>query len=82
MKTKDLMEFLRRFDPDSEVNFLAAMLSQKTLFVLDKFSTGAFYEKGAPTTPLFLLDVTEAVKMPDDMVQLLKIKLAEAKVRE
>ena len=29
MKTKDLMEFLRQFDPDSEVNFLVAMLTVK-----------------------------------------------------
>ena len=82
MKTKDLMEFLRRFDPDSEVNFLVAMLSQKVLFDLDEVNARAVHEKGAPTAPLFMLDVTKAVKMPDNMVQLWKSKLAEAKVQE
>lgn len=82
MKTKDLMEFLRRFDPDSEVNFLVAMLNQKALFVLDKFSAGAVRKKGAPATPLFTLNVTKAVKMPDDIVQLWKSKVVEAKVQK
>lgn len=82
MKTKDLMEFLRRFDPDSEVNFLVAMLSQKVLFDLDEVNAGAVHEKGAPTAPLFMLDVTKAVKIPDNVVQLWKSKLAEAKVQE
>ena len=27
MKTKDLMEFLRQFNPDSEISFLVTMLS-------------------------------------------------------
>ena len=67
MKTKDLMEFLRRFDPDSEVNFLVAMLSQKALFCLDEVNAGAVHEKGAPAAPLFMLDVTKAVKMPDNI---------------
>lgn len=82
MKTKDLMEFLRQFDPDSEVNFLVAMLSQKALFGLDEVNAGAVYEEGAPAAPLFMLDVTKAVKMPDNMVQFWKSKLAEAKVHE
>lgn len=82
MKTKDLMEFLRQFDPDSEVNFLVAMLSQKALFGLDEVNAGAVHEKGAPAAPLFMLDVTKAVKMPDNMVQFWKSKLAEAKVQE
>ncbi|MCC2232622.1 hypothetical protein LKD81_16770 [Lachnospiraceae bacterium CLA-AA-H215] len=78
MKTKDLMEFLRQFDPDSEVNFLVTMLSQKVLFNLDEINTSAVRKKGAPDVPLFMLDVTEAVKMPDNMVQFWKSKLAEA----
>lgn len=82
MKTKDLMEFLRRFDPDSEVNFLVAMLSQKALFDLDEVNAGAVHKKGAPDAPMFLLDVTEAMKMSDNMVQLWESKLAEAKVQE
>ena len=82
MKTKDLMEFLRQFDPDSEVNFLVTMLSQKVLFNLDEINTSAVRKKGAPDVPLFMLDVTEAVKMPDNMVQFWNSKLAEAKVQE
>lgn len=82
MKTKDLMEFLRQFNPDSEVNFLVTMLSQKALFDLDAINTGAVRKKGVPDAPLFMLDVTEAVKMPDNTVQFWKSKLAEAKVRE
>lgn len=46
MKTKDLMEFLRQFNPDSEVNFLVTMLSQKALFDLDAINTGAVRKKG------------------------------------
>ncbi|MEQ2756940.1 hypothetical protein [Hominifimenecus microfluidus] len=72
------MEFLRQFDPDSEVNFLVTMLSQKVLFNLDEINTSAVRKKGAPDVPLFMLDVTEAVKMPDNMVQFWKSKLAEA----
>ena len=45
MKTKDLMEFLRQFDPDSEVNFLVAMLSQKALFGLDEVNAGAVHKE-------------------------------------
>lgn len=82
MKTKDLMEFLRRFDPDSEVNFSVTMLSQKARFDLDVVSTGAVRKKGAPAAPLFMLNVTKAVKMSDDMVQFWKSKLAEVKVQE
>lgn len=82
MKTKDLMEFLRRFDPDSEVNFLVAMLNQKALFNQYEVSAGAVHEKGAPAAPLFTLNVTKAVKMSDNMVQFWKSKIAEAKVQE
>lgn len=82
MKTKDLMKFLEQFDPNSEVNFLITMLSQKALFDLDMVNAGAARKKGAPDAPVFLLDVTEAVKMPDNMVQFWKDKLAEAKVQE
>ena len=82
VKTKDLMEFLRRFDPDSEVNFLVAMLSQKVLFDLDEVNAGAVHNEGAPAAPLLMLDVTKAVKLPDNMVQFWKSKLAEAKVQE
>ena len=52
------------------------------LFDLDEVNARAVHEKGAPTAPLFMLDVTKAVKMPDNMVQLWKSKLAEAKVQE
>ena len=82
MKTKDLMEFLRRFDPDSEVNFLVAMLSQKALFDQYEVNARAVHEKGAPAAPLFTLNVTKAVKMSDNMVQFWKSKIAEAKVQE
>lgn len=82
MKTKDLMEFLRRFDPDSEVNFLVAMLSQKALFDQYEVNVCAVHEKGAPAAPLFTLNVTKAVKMSDNMVQFWKSKIAEAKVQE
>lgn len=82
MKTKDLMEFLRRFDPDSEVNFLVAMLNQKALFNQYEVSAGAVCKKGAPATPLFTLNVTKAVKMSDDMVRLWKSKVVEAKVQK
>lgn len=82
MKTKDLMEFLRRFDPDSEVNFLVAMLSQKALFDQYEVNVGAVHKKGAPAALLFTLNVTKAVKMSDDMVQFWKSKLAEVKVQE
>ena len=82
MKVKDLENFLRQFNPDSEVNFSVTMLSRKARFDLDVVSTGAVRKKGAPDAPVFLLDVAEAVKMSDDMVQLWKSKLAEVKVQE
>ena len=79
---KDLENFLRQFNPDSEVNFFVTMPSRKARFDLDVVSTGAVHKKGAPAAPMFLLDVTEAMKMSDNMVQLWKSKLAEAKVQE
>ena len=41
-----------------------------------------FAKKPLSAAPLFMLDVTKAVKMPDNMVQFWKSKLAEAKVQE
>ena len=59
-----------------------AMLSQKALFGLDEVNAGAVHKKGAPAAPLFTLNVTKAVKMSDNMVQVWKSELAEAKVQE
>ena len=78
MKTKDLMEFLRQFDPDSEVNFLVAMLNQKALFDQYEVNARAVHEKGAPAAPLFTLNVTKAVKMSDNVAQFLESSFEEA----
>ena len=56
--------------------------SQKALFDRYEVNVVAVHKKGAPAAPLFMLNVTKAVKMSDDMVQFWKSKLAEAKVQE
>ena len=37
MKTKDLMEFLRQFNPDSKVYFDITMFNEKKVFMVERW---------------------------------------------
>lgn len=82
MKTKDLMEFLRQFNPDSKVYFDITMFNEKKVFMVESVALGEIYMEDVPGVPVIHLDLRGMVEMPEEMVQFWKSKLAEAKVQE
>lgn len=82
MKTKDLENFLRQFDPDSEVFFSISMYSEKKTFKPGMMTLGEARGEGVLTAPVIYLDSEGTTEMPEGMVHFWERKIEEAKAQK
>ena len=81
MKTKDLVEFLEQFNPDSEVYFVPGMFNVRKVLVPGVIALGVACGDGVPDAPAIHLDSTGITEMPEEIVQFWEVRFAEAKVQ-
>ena len=67
MKTRDLVESLEMFDPDSEVYFNISVYSEKKTFKPGMMAFGEARGEGVPTAPVIYLDSEGTTEMPEGM---------------
>ena len=81
MKTKDLVEFLEQFNPDSEAYFVPGMFNVRKVLVPGVIALGVACGEGVPDAPAIHLDSTGITEMPEEIVQFWEDRFAEAKVQ-
>ena len=82
MKTRDLVEFLEQFDPDSEVYFNITMFNEKKALKPGMMAFGEAHGEGVPTAPVIYLDSEGTTEIPEGMVYFWERKIEEAKAQK